>query len=185
MASHKLDRLLRPKTIAVFGGLQAAEVIRQSQKMGFSGEIWPVHPSMTKYGASRYTAPSPICPAAPTRLLSASTAFSRSDIVRELRKPEPASPSVTHRAFWKRVPMMPMAQGCRKTGRSGRRYADHRAKLLRADQLLRWRPALARPAWRRSGWRPDERGVAIITQSSNIAINMTMQTARPAHRPCL
>ena len=38
------ERLLRPRTIAVFGGAQAQEVIRQSDLMGYTGEIWPVHP---------------------------------------------------------------------------------------------------------------------------------------------
>ena len=42
MTMHKLERLLRPKSIAVFGGVQAAAVVAQSIKMGFAGEIWPV-----------------------------------------------------------------------------------------------------------------------------------------------
>ncbi len=45
MTMHKLERLLRPKSIAVFGGAQAAAVVAQSIKMGFAGEIWPVHPT--------------------------------------------------------------------------------------------------------------------------------------------
>ena len=39
-----LKRLLRPKSIAVVGGHQAAEVIRQCQKIGYGGDIWPIHP---------------------------------------------------------------------------------------------------------------------------------------------
>ena len=39
-----IERLLKPRTIAVFGGYQAQEVIRQSDMMGYDGEIWPVHP---------------------------------------------------------------------------------------------------------------------------------------------
>src|SRR3712207_4819605 len=42
--SRDLARLLRPHSIAVFGGRQAAEVVRQCRRMGFAGEIWPVHP---------------------------------------------------------------------------------------------------------------------------------------------
>src|SRR5206468_5606955 len=45
MTMHKLERLPRPKSIAVFGGAQAAAVVAQSIKMGFAGEIWPVHPT--------------------------------------------------------------------------------------------------------------------------------------------
>lgn len=40
----KLNRLLRPRSVAIFGGRWAAEVIRQCQKIGFTGDIWPVHP---------------------------------------------------------------------------------------------------------------------------------------------
>jgi len=44
-AAHvDLQRLLRPRSIAVFGGRAAAEVIRQNRRLGFDGEIWPVHP---------------------------------------------------------------------------------------------------------------------------------------------
>jgi len=38
------ERLLNPRSIAVFGGAQAQEVMRQSDRMGYQGEIWPVHP---------------------------------------------------------------------------------------------------------------------------------------------
>ncbi|MEM7346441.1 MAG: acetate--CoA ligase family protein [Chloroflexota bacterium] len=44
MSMDSLQRLLRPKHIAVVGGELAAEVIRQCDKIGFGGEIWPVHP---------------------------------------------------------------------------------------------------------------------------------------------
>ena len=43
-----VERFLNPQTIAVFGGAQAQEVIRQSDLMGFDGEIWPVHPKQTE-----------------------------------------------------------------------------------------------------------------------------------------
>ncbi|MEN8244927.1 MAG: CoA-binding protein, partial [Thermodesulfobacteriota bacterium] len=42
------ERLLKPQTIAIFGGAQAQEVIRQSDLMGYQGEIWPVHPKKTE-----------------------------------------------------------------------------------------------------------------------------------------
>lgn len=40
----RLTRLFQPKHIAVFGGAWAGNVIAQLQKSGFAGEIWPVHP---------------------------------------------------------------------------------------------------------------------------------------------
>ena len=43
--TRDLSRLIRPKSIAVIGGgAWCAEVIRQCGKIGFSGDIWPVHP---------------------------------------------------------------------------------------------------------------------------------------------
>jgi len=39
-----LERLLRPKSIAVIGGLEAQRVVEQCRKNGFGGEIWPVNP---------------------------------------------------------------------------------------------------------------------------------------------
>ena len=46
MTPRPLDRLLRPQTIAVFGGREARRVIEQCDRMGFAGEIWPVHPKL-------------------------------------------------------------------------------------------------------------------------------------------
>ena len=40
-----LRRLLAPRSIAVVGGAPAERVIRQCQKLGFPGPIWPVHPT--------------------------------------------------------------------------------------------------------------------------------------------
>src|SRR5919108_1176361 len=43
---NRLERLLRPRSIAVVGGgAFGINVVKQSLKMGFAGEIWPVHPS--------------------------------------------------------------------------------------------------------------------------------------------
>ena len=42
--SRDLSRLFRPRSIVVFGGSWAENVIGQSLKSGFDGDIWPVHP---------------------------------------------------------------------------------------------------------------------------------------------
>ncbi|MDD9910713.1 MAG: acetate--CoA ligase family protein [Ahrensia sp.] len=39
-----LNRLLSPKSIAVIGGLEAERVVEQCLKFGFEGAIWPVNP---------------------------------------------------------------------------------------------------------------------------------------------
>ena len=40
-----LERLLNPRSIAVIGGKEAERVVEQCDKLGFSGTIWPIHPT--------------------------------------------------------------------------------------------------------------------------------------------
>ena len=40
-----LERLFRPKTVAVYGGKWSDYVVEQCVKLGFSGKIWRVHPN--------------------------------------------------------------------------------------------------------------------------------------------
>ena len=40
----RLSRLLAPRSIAVVGGAPAERVVQQCLKLGFEGSIWPVHP---------------------------------------------------------------------------------------------------------------------------------------------
>lgn len=40
-----MNRLFNPTTIAVIGGTEAERVIAQCDRLGFDGEIWPVHPT--------------------------------------------------------------------------------------------------------------------------------------------
>ena len=44
----ELARLLKPRHVAVFGGAWAQNVIAQLQKGGFEGHIWPVHPTKSE-----------------------------------------------------------------------------------------------------------------------------------------
>ena len=48
-----LKRLLHPRHIAVIGGRFAEAVIRQSERIGFAGEIWPVNPGRAELGGHR------------------------------------------------------------------------------------------------------------------------------------
>lgn len=171
-----LDRLLRPRTIAVFGGLQATEVIKQSQKMGFAGEIWPVHPKHDEIcGLKVYRSVADL-PGSPDAAFVGVNRFLTLDIVRELRE---AGTGVA----------VCYASGFLEAGADDADGAKLQDELVEAagdmpiigpncyglinycDGALLWPD-------QHGGRRlnADERGVAIITQSSNIAINMTMQT---------
>lgn len=55
-----LDRLLRPRRIAVYGGKWSDYVVEQCMKLGFDGEIWRVHPH--REGCFRATSDLPDAP---------------------------------------------------------------------------------------------------------------------------
>ena len=42
------SRTLAPHSIAVIGGVPALRVVEQCRKLGYTGEIWPVHPTRTE-----------------------------------------------------------------------------------------------------------------------------------------
>ena len=45
VADQLLSRTLNPRSIALFGTSPAQSVIEQCQKLGFTGQLWPVHPT--------------------------------------------------------------------------------------------------------------------------------------------
>ena len=49
----RLTRLLRPRSIVVFGGQPAERVIEQCDLLGFEGPIWPVHPTRSEIRGRR------------------------------------------------------------------------------------------------------------------------------------
>ena len=115
-------------------------------------------------------------PGAPDAAFVGVNRFLTLEIVRDAaRRAAPAARSAMPPASSKRQRRCRRRAAAGRAGRGGRRDADHRAELLRPDQLCRRRAAVARPAWRACGSAPTTRGVGIITQSSNIACNLTMQ----------
>ena len=44
MHKRDLSRLLRPRSIALIGGVEASEALRQCRLLGFEGDIWRIHP---------------------------------------------------------------------------------------------------------------------------------------------
>ncbi|BCH30662.1 acyl-CoA synthetase [Mesorhizobium sp. L-8-10] len=172
---HRLERLLRPRSIAVFGGVQAAAVVRQSLMMGFSGDIWPVHPSKDEVAGVRAYRSVGELPDAPDAAFVGVNRHLTLDVVRELGE-RGAGGAVC------------FAAGFLETGdydEDGERLQQDLLDaagampiigpncyglINYADGALLWPD-------QHGGIRLAEggRGVAIVTQSSNIAINMTMQ----------
>lgn len=172
MTLRPLDRLIRPKTIAVFGGREARRVIEQCDLMGFAGDIWPVHPTLeTVLGRRCYRSVAEL-PAAPDAAFIGVNRTLSVEIVRALSA-KGAGGAVCYASGFSEA-VAELADG-----------AELQAALVEAagdmpivgpncygminglDGALLWPD--------QHGIVRSQRGVAILTQSSNIAINLSMQ----------
>jgi acyl-CoA synthetase (NDP forming) len=163
------ERLLNPRSIAVFGGAQAQEAIRQSDRMGYKGEIWPVHPKKTEImGRAAFGSVADL-PASPDAAYVGVNRNLTIDIVRELAALN-AGGAVCY------------ATGYSETGEEG---AGLEKKLLEASGdmplvgpncygILNYLTGAMLWPDQQGGRRVDE-GVAIITMSSNVGFNLSMQ----------
>ncbi|MFS8047691.1 acetate--CoA ligase family protein [Rhizobium sp. BR 314] len=172
MTQRSLDRLIRPRTIAVFGGREARRVIEQCDLLGFSGEIWPVHPTQEWVLGRRCYRSVADLPGAPDAAFVGVNRTLTVDIVRELSA-RGAGGAVCYASGFSEA-VTELADG-----------ADLQRALVEAagampivgpncygminglDGALLWPD--------QHGIVRSERGVAILTQSSNIAINLSMQ----------
>ncbi|MCD9147222.1 acetate--CoA ligase family protein [Pseudophaeobacter flagellatus] len=169
-----LNRLFRPKTIAVVGGgAWCRLVIEQCQKMGFDGVIWPVHPKAEELAGLPVYRDIASLPGAPDATFVGVNRFATIEVVRDLAARE-AGGAVC------------FASGFLEAQAEDAEGAELQVQLLEAagempilgpncygfinylDGALLWPD--------QHGGKRVETGVALITQSSNIAINLTMQT---------
>ena len=167
----RLSRLVRPRSIAVVGGREAGRVVEQCDRMGFAGALWPVHPERaTVAGRPAFRSVSAL-PAPPDAAFVGVNRHATVEVVGVLSRMG-AGGAVCY------------ASGFLEAGDGG---ALQRALVEAAGEMPIIGPNCyglinfldGAPLWpdqhggRRLG--ADGRGVAIVTQSSNIAISMTMQ----------
>ncbi len=165
--SRDLSRLLTPRSIAVFGGGWAVNVIEQCRRMGFAGPIWPVHPEKSEVGGLPAFPSVADLPAAPDAAFVGVNRHASIAVVRALAG-RGAGGAVAFAAGWAEAGA-----------------ADLQAELVTAAGampllgpncygLLNYLDGAA--IWPdQHGGRRVDRGVAILSQSSNVAINLTMQ----------
>lgn len=171
--TRSLDRLLRPRTIAVVGGgAWCKQVVLQCRKMGFAGDIWPLHPSADSIEGLPVFRSVDDLPQPPDATFIGVNREATIDIVAALAARDAGGAVCFASGFLE-------AQAEDATG------ADLQSALLDAagdmpilgpncygfinylDGALLWPD--------QHGGRRVDRGAALITQSSNIAINLTMQ----------
>lgn len=166
--SEKLARLFAPRSIAFVGGTIAAMAIRRSIEMGFEGDIWPVHPRRKFLeGFPCYPSIEDL-PGVPDAAHIGVNRVQTIDVVRSLSEAG-AGGCVCY------------AAGFAEMGTEGRALEQELIEAAGAmpligpntfgflnflDKCALW-PYLF-------GCEPVERGVALISQSGNIAMNLTM-----------
>lgn len=167
--TRDLSRLFRPETIAIIGGgAWCASVIEQCHKMGFEGQIWRVHP---KGRDGAYVSVSDLL-SAPDATFIGVNRYATLDVVKELSAIG-AGGAVC------------FASGFSEAVAEDAEGSNLQSQLLEAagempilgpncygfinalDGALLWPD--------QHGATRVENGVAILTQSSNMAINLTMQ----------
>ncbi|QXT40420.1 acetate--CoA ligase family protein [Gymnodinialimonas ceratoperidinii] len=171
---RSLDRLLRPGSIAVIGGGAWCEsVIRECRKIGFEGEIWPVHPTKPAVAGVDAFASVAELPGAPDAAFVGVNRHATVEVIAALASRGAGGAICFASGFSEAVEELAGAD-------------DLQASLLDAagdmpilgpncyglvnalDGVALWPD--------HHGTLPVARGVALVTQSSNIAINLTMQT---------
>ncbi|MFY8151718.1 MAG: acetate--CoA ligase family protein [Hyphomicrobiales bacterium] len=164
-----LDRLLKPRHIAVAGGRVARIVMRECERLGFAGPIWPIHPQETAINgrpAFRHVAD---LPEAPDAVFIGAPREATVEIVADLAQ-RGAGAAVCYAAGFAELggegallqsQLVEAAAGMPVVG------PNCYGVLNLVDGCALWPDV--------HGARRVERGVAIITQSGNIALNATMQ----------
>lgn len=163
----RLDRLLRPRHIAVFGSGWARNVIEQCARMGFAGPVWPVHPTHDEIGGLRAFRSLADLPEPPDATFVGVNRHATLGVVGELAEMGAGG-------------AICFASGWTEAGESG--LQDQLVAAAGAMPILGPNcygvinyldGALLWPD-QHGGTRVD-RGVALISQSSNIVINLGMQ----------
>ncbi|MGF1666356.1 MAG: acetate--CoA ligase family protein [Acidimicrobiia bacterium] len=164
-----LARLLDPASVAFIGGERAAFAIEQSRLLGFDGPMWAVNPSRDALAGVPTVGSVADLPAVPDAAFVAVDRVRSIEVVAALRELG-AGGAVCY------------ASGYAESGPEG---ADLQARLVEAAGEMPiigpnchgYVNALSGAVlWPDvQGCRPVERGAAIVTQSGNLAINLTMQ----------
>jgi len=168
--TDSLRRLLAPKTVAVFGGDSAAEVVRQCRALGFAGDILAVNPGRTDLAGIPCFASAADLPAVPDASFIAVPPEATLDVVDEL-------------AALGAPGAVCFAAGFAETGREAGSLRQEKLRAAAGDMAiigpnchgyLNFLDGIALWPDQHGGERV-EHGAALLSQSGNIAINLTMQ----------
>ncbi|MDN5787670.1 acetate--CoA ligase family protein [Pseudorhodobacter sp.] len=162
-----LHRLLRPRSIAVLGSVWAENVIIQCQKMGFDGPVWPVHPTKPIVGGLDAYAGLSDLPEPPDATFIGVNRHITVDVVRELSAMG-AGGAICFASGWTEAGQAGLQADLVAAAGAMPILGPNCYGLINyLDGALLWPD--------QHGGRRVARGVALLSQSSNIVINLTMQ----------
>jgi acyl-CoA synthetase (NDP forming) len=162
-----LSRLLRPRSIAVLGSGWAKNVVEQCRKMGFDGPVWPVHPTRDEIGGAPCFRSLADLPAPPDATFIGVNRHATLDVVRELAAMG-AGGATCFASGWEEAGEAGLqAELVASAGDMPILGPNCYGVINYLDGALLWPD--------QHGGKRVERGVALLSQSSNIVINLTMQ----------
>ncbi|TGD64505.1 CoA-binding protein [Tabrizicola sp. WMC-M-20] len=163
----RLSRLLRPRSIAVLGSGWAGNVIAQCEKMGFAGPVWPVHPTRDTVGGVPAFRSLADLPGVPDATFIGVNRHATVGVVRELAAMG-AGGAICFASGWEEAGEAGLqADLVAAAGEMPVLGPNCYGVINYLDGALLWPD--------QHGGRRVERGVALLSQSSNIVINLTMQ----------
>ncbi|RGP38390.1 acetate--CoA ligase family protein [Pseudotabrizicola alkalilacus] len=163
----RLSRLLRPRSIAVLGAGWAENVIAQCQKMGFSGPVWPVHPKRDQVGGVAAFRSLADLPEPPDATFIGVNRHATLGVVQDLAAMG-AGGAICFASGWEEAGEAGLqAELVAAAGEMPVLGPNCYGVINYLDGALLWPD--------QHGGRRVARGVALLSQSSNIVINLTMQ----------
>lgn len=163
-----LTRLLRPRSIAVLGAGWAANVVEQCGKMGFAGPVWPVHPTRDAIAGVPTFRNLGDLPDAPDAVFIGVNRHATVEVVSDLAAMG-AGGAICFAAGWTEAGAPELqAALVAAAGDMPILGPNCYGVINYLDGALLWPD--------QHGGRRVERGVALLSQSSNIIVNLSMQT---------
>ena len=168
-----LNRLLRPQSVAVIGGgVWCENVIRRCRAFGFRGAIWPVHPIKPEVGGEPAYRSLTDLPGSPDATFIGINRTASVAAVAELAAREAGGAVCFASGFQEATAELAdggalQAELVQKAGAMPVLGPNCYGFINALDRVSLWPD--------QHGLAPTERGVAIIGQSSNVLLNLTMQ----------
>lgn len=162
-----LSRLLNPRSIAVIGGSPAARVVEQCQKLGYTGKIWPVHPTKKEmHGVPCFPSLADL-PGVPDAAFVAVNRHLTLDAISQLSAMGAGGAVCYASGFAESGDVELQAELVRRAGELPILGPNCYGYINALDGIALWPDE--------HGCRPVQDGVGIISQSGNVGINLTMQ----------